>query len=353
MGEINEHMEPRSMGSDDFKADLVRLVNESNENPNKGIFKVQTANEFIDEARKRPIPKILFSELWHEGEVCILFAGANIGKSILAVQIADSISKAVNVPGFKLEAEQQPVIYLDFELSDKQFENRYSLNYSSHYRFDDSLIRVELNPEAELPENTSFEDYLSQSLEKLIAESGIRIIIVDNLTYLRTETEKAKDALPLMKLLKALKSKYGLSVLVLAHTPKRDMSKPLTRNDLQGSSMLINFCDSAFAIGESNVDKHFRYIKQIKARNTEIMYDSENVCICQITKPHNFLQFEFQGFDSEKSHLKQFTDKEMTSRDLEIASLFEKGMSLRQIALEVKTSHSTVKRVLDRLGKYK
>src|SRR5690606_40367234 len=109
-----------------------------------------------------------------------------------------------------------------------------------------------------------------------------KILIIDNLTYLKNETEKAKDALPLMKHLKALKSKYGLSILALAHTPKRDLSKPITRNDLQGSKMLINFCDSSFAIGESFNDKHLRYIKQIKARNTEIIFDSENVGVCQI-----------------------------------------------------------------------
>jgi hypothetical protein len=87
-----------------------------------------------------------------------------------------------------------------------------------------------------------------------------------------------------MKHLKALKNKYGLSILALAHTPKRDLSKPITRNDLQGSKMLINFCDSSFSIGESSSDKNIRYLKQIKARNTEIIYDTENVCVCQIDK---------------------------------------------------------------------
>ena len=56
-------------------------------------------------------------------------------------------------------------------------------------------------------------------------------MIIDNLTYLKNETEKAKDALPLMKHLKALKRKYGLSILALAHTPKRDATKQLSRND--------------------------------------------------------------------------------------------------------------------------
>lgn len=95
-------------------------------------------------------------------------------------------------------------------------------------------------------------------------------MIIDNIIYLKDETEKAKFALPLMKDLQRLKNKYGLSILALAHTPKRDLSKSITRNDLQGSKMLINFCDSSFSIGESSTDKNIRYLKQIKARNTEI-----------------------------------------------------------------------------------
>ncbi len=65
-----------------------------------------------------------------------------------------------------------------------------------------------------------------------------------------------------MKELKTLKDKYGVSILALAHTPKRDMSKPLTINDLGGSKMLMNFCDSAFAIGASHKAKGIRYLKQ-------------------------------------------------------------------------------------------
>jgi hypothetical protein len=45
--------------------------------------------------------------------------------------------------------------------------------------------------------------------------------------------------------------------------------RPLSANDLQGSKMLINFCDSAFAIGKSSNDKDLRYLKQIKQRSKE------------------------------------------------------------------------------------
>ena len=100
-----------------------------------------------------------------------------------------------------------------------------------------------------------------------IKEHNAKILIIDNLTYLKTQaTETAKEALPLMKLLKELKGKYDLSILALAHTPKRNLSNPISKNDLAGSKHLANFTDSIFAIGESSKDKSLRYLKQIKAR---------------------------------------------------------------------------------------
>jgi len=173
-----------------------------------------------------------------------------------------------------------------------------------------------------------------------------KVLIVDNLTYLKNETEKAKDALPLMKHLKALKNKYGLSILALAHTPKRDLSKPITRNDLQGSKMLINFCDSSFSIGESHSDKNLRYLKQIKQRNTEQIYDAENVCVCQIDKPHNFLLFEFVNFGKEWEHLKQHTEKDKENLNEKVSELKQQGRSLREIGAELGISHMKVSRIL-------
>lgn len=322
------------------------------EKENKGLFKVKTANQWIEQAKTSPIPLMLFGELWHDSELCILFADTNLGKSILAVQIADSISKGKTIAGFKLEAEKQPVLYFDFELSAKQFEIRYCIKNEAekvlehHYSFDENFKRLEINPDAEIPENKSFEDYLNQSLEQSITETGAKILIIDNLTYLKNETEKAKDALPLMKHLKALKSRYGLSILALAHTPKRDLSKPLTRNDLQGSKMLINFVDSCFAIGESHTDKHLRYLKQIKARNTEIIYDTENVAICQIQKPFNFLEFEFVGFGTEREHLKELTEKDRETNIEKAKELSQKGYSQRQISTELNISLGAVNKYL-------
>lgn len=333
--------------TDAVQAEAEKLLTRND--TQKGLFIVKCGNQWLAEASERDVPKMLFSEFWYEGELCILFADTNTGKSILAVQIADSIARHEPIPGFMLEAPRQNVVYFDFELFDKQFEARYSQNYNNHYRFDPFFYRAEIDPDCQVPEQYStFEDYLNYSLERTIAETGATVLVIDNLTYLKNETERAKDALPLMKHLKALKSRYELSILALAHTPKRDMSKPITRNDLQGSKMLINFCDSAFAIGEDCNEKSLRYLKQIKARNTEVVYDTEHVALCRIEKPYNFLQFTHAGISAERKHLKERSEMDKEERDRRILELREQGYKQQEIADELGVGLGTVNRALSK-----
>lgn len=333
----------------DLEGDLNKGFHPQEEtNSNMGnCFNIKPINDWIEDAKNRPIPNMLFSELWYENEICILFADTNLGKSILALQISNALSKGISITGFKMEITAQKVLYFDFELSDKQVENRYSNKYSEHYVFSPNLLRVEINPKGETPiPFKDFDEYLCASLEIAIVEHDTKIIVIDNLTYLKTDTEKAKDALPLMKFLNSIVKKYSLSILVLAHTPKRDASKPLTKNDLSGSKMLMNFCDSCFAIGESAQETGLRYIKQIKQRNTEKIYDTENVILCKIEKATNFLEFVFIGFENELDHLKPRNNEEQLN---EILELNKQGIPKTQIATKLGVSEGTIR---NRLKKF-
>jgi len=332
---------------DGLKANIRKLTSKSE---TKGLFTVKPANKWIEESKLKPIPRMLFGEFWFENELCIMFADTNQGKSILAVQIGNSISKGEQIPGVKLEVDSQIVLYFDFELSAKQFESRYSIKnevekrFEDHYLWSDNFIRVEINPRTDVPEGTSFELYLNQSLEQAINETKARVLIIDNLTYLKSDTEKSKDAAPLVKGLQSLIDKYNCSILVLAHTPKRDLSKPITRNDLQGSKRLIDFCDSAIAIGESHTDKNVKYFKQIKVRAMEFMYDSENVVVCQLHKPYNFLMFEFLSFGTEKEHLRQYTEKDKEQRITDVVELKQQGLSNVEIARKFGVSEGAIRK---------
>jgi RecA-family ATPase len=318
----------------------------SPENPNMGMLLLQPANNWMQQAQSEADALMLFGEFWHEGELCILFADTNLGKSILAVQIGDSISRGEPIYPLRLEADAQQVIYLDFELTKKQFQHRYKNADNEQYQWSPRFLRGEIDPDNIVPDGKySFEDYLNLSLEKAVEESGTRILIIDNLTYLRNETEKAKDALPLMKHLKTLKNKYNLSILALAHTPKRDGTRPITRNDLQGSKMLMNFCDSAFSIGQSQKDNSLRYLKQIKQRNTEEVYGSDRVCLFHVTKPDLFLKFDFVDYGREWEHLRDQGDEEREQLKTQVTELLQQGKSVRETAAMLQISKSKVERI--------
>lgn len=297
-----------------------------------GIFTIKTANQAIREAKQRPNPEDLWLTLWYEGEACCLFADSNLGKSIYAVQIATSI------------AEKQRVLYFDFELSDKQFQLRYTDEEGNLFQFPNNLYRVEINREALGIDN--FEDSVILNIEEAAVKTNAKVLIIDNLTYLCIATEKGDLAGSLMMKLMRLKREYGLSILVLAHTPKRPLTNPITQNDLAGSKKLYNFFDSVFAIGKSAKDSNLRYIKQLKVRYGNYTYDMDNVIVCSIEKVGSFLEFVNVGFAEEREHLKEQTENDITTLIENAKDLRSQGKSIREIASILGVSKSKIDRLL-------
>lgn len=297
-----------------------------------GMLEIKTANRTIREAALRPDPDALYLTLWYEGEVCCLFSDSNLGKSILAMQIAAQI------------AETRKVLYFDFELSDKQFQLRYSDEQGNLNVFPDNLFRVEINRES--LDVSNFEETIIMDIEQAALQTGSKVLIVDNLTYLCVASEKGDAAAILMKQLMALKKKHDFSMLILAHTPKRSLFNPITQNDLAGSKKLFNFFDSVFAIGKSAKDSNLRYIKQLKVRYGNYTYDSDNVIVSAIEKIGSFLQFINIGYATEKEHLKEPSEKDVSQEIENIKQLSGQGKSIREIAKELNISKSKVGRIL-------
>ena len=138
---------------------------------NIGMFTVKTANRTLSDASKRPNPDPLYHELWYEGEVCCLFSDSNLGKSIYAVQMAEDI------------ALNQNVLLVDCELSDKQFQMRYTDPVTKQlHPFPEGLYRAEINPMS-----LDVKDYEEKILEHIVEamhKFRCKVAIIDNLTYL-------------------------------------------------------------------------------------------------------------------------------------------------------------------------
>ena len=319
------------------------LIDNPEPNPNVGLFTIKAANEWIDDARRKPMPCKLFGQLWWEHDVCVMFASANIGKSLLAMQIADSISRGINTMGLEMEAQPQKVLYFDFEMSEKQFQIRYmNKETGTIHHFSHNLLRVEINPDFVDYPNCDYDDFVKQSMIDAVLTSGAKVVIIDNLTTFGGGTEKAKDARPLMQWIHDFSRKNDISILVLAHTGKRSNTKPITMYDCFGSSMIQNYCDGMFAIGESAKGKSMRYIIELKQRTTNYEYKEDNVIECEIVNDDNFTRFNFVGYGFETEHLRKLDDNDRESKIALVKELASKGMSVRRIHAETGYSVGSV-----------
>ena len=147
-----------------------------------GIMSVKSANQWVDDALQEPDPKMYFYDLLVEGECTVLFASSNAGKSVLATQMAEAV------------ARENTVLYLDCELSAKQFQMRYVEGKDSPiiHRFPDTLLRAEIRPDDIV--DTNLEDAILDSVAVAAEYRGIRHIFVDNITFLLNDSEKGEAA---------------------------------------------------------------------------------------------------------------------------------------------------------------
>lgn len=302
--------------------------------PNKvGIMSVKSANQWVDDAMAEPNPERYFHGLLVERECTVIIASSNTGKSIFTTQVAEDV------------ARKHKVLYLDCELSAKQFQMRYvEENTNVIHRFPENLLRAELRPEDIV--DTDMEQAILDSIAAAAEDLGIRHFFVDNITFLLNDSEKGEAAGAFMKKILALKKKYGLTMVIVGHSPKREPRTPMTQNDLAGSAKLMNFFDAGIAIGRSAKDSSLRYVKQVKVRTGKHEFDAEKVILYRLEQVQGYTQFVFQDYAREADHLR--VKNEITeAEDLqELIDLEAQNKTVRQIAEETGFAPTTVHRKL-------
>jgi len=330
---------------EEFESLCVIKPNEVNQDCR---LSVRTALQRLRDAEGCPDIISHADVLFQSNELTILFGDTGKGKSIFAVGLADAISKGTSFMCLENKCEPLIVLFYDFELSDKQFQKRYSNANGVFYHFNDKLFidNFDLSSIDLSNKKVVFEEELMKKIRLDLHATGAKVLIIDNITFLTAfSTEDGQVAMKLMRLLKELKTTEGISVLVLAHTPKRFGLGGITSTDIAGSKHLSNFADSVMALGASKKDTNIRYIIQTKASRTgEVKYDAENIILCEIEKEDSFLTLSFKGYGKEQEHLVPMnndTQEEMKKKAIELK---EMGKSYQMIADELGTSKSTVGR---------
>ncbi len=312
-------------------------------------------NDWIVAEKATAAPAMFFGEFWLENEMAVLFAGAGLGKSVLAMQLAESIVRGQPISPLPMTASKRRVLYVDLEMNSRQLAMRYTADADSgrvmkkRYRFSNDLSLMPLDPEQLLagksPEQTA--QMFGRLIETEITRHGARVLIVDSITALKRSYYGSNELLPVLRTLKRLVRNHDLSILVLADAPSTGRARSLTMSGLGGLRLVANAADSVIAIGASGHDPVGRYIKHLFSRSTPLVFNALHVPVCRIGKiGGNFLGFDFGGFGSERELL---IDRHEQAETPMIEWIWEeayKGRTIRQIALDCGRSKSTVHRLM-------
>ena len=299
------------------------------------IVKTTNATDlFNDETTKEP--RKFFGNFIYEGELSILFGDSNAGKSILANDIAFFVSGGYNSWGF--ESPNVPSLYIDMEMTGQQFANRYQ---SGKDLIPKTYYRATVDTLAASPEMV-----LQAIKATIISRQGDadapKFIVIDNITNGFGSIHSSKQMRELIGEFKNLKDRFGLTILLIAHCPKRQQGKPITQDNLGGSKMILNFVDSAFAISTTVLpDKAVRYVKQIKCRACAKYDEVAGVSI----HDEPYLNLGFWGWRDEENFLTTMYYRESPippEKETEVIKMLMDGISKWKIALKVGVSYADV-----------
>ncbi|MCD8291840.1 MAG: AAA family ATPase, partial [Prevotella sp.] len=203
-------------------------------------------------------------------DFAILFGPTCCGKSLLAVMIAEEAYKVFIEMGLR----DFSILYFDMEMREYQYQMRYEdPKTEKSHDFPKALIRVEC---CYSDIYTLTEDNMLEHFEDAIRENNARLLIIDDFTCL-CKGKKASTAAVFLQKLRLLRNRRGLSILLVAHSQKRNDFKPITIADLNGSGYMSAAVDSIFAMNFSRKGNDIRYVKQLKSRDSHIEYGADNV----------------------------------------------------------------------------
>lgn len=124
-------------------------------------------NSCLEKAKSLPPLVELYPNIVLEGDLCIIFGQSGIGKTIFAMQVARDIA-----------AKGKRVLYLDFEMSERQLALRYTTP-----NFPPTFFRAELQPD------TIIGDVLKE-IENVAMANLADVLFIDNITALGQSLDK-------------------------------------------------------------------------------------------------------------------------------------------------------------------
>ena len=327
------------------------MTSTSNENTSfKAIFTVRSANDCMEHGRAAAVPRRLYDELWREGEIAVLFGEPGAGKSLLAMHIAQMISRGTGAGRGPNAARPQKVLYIDLKLTDDQFQVRYSgqigrgrSKRQAKHKFGENLLRVGVDL-ARASAAGPIARVLASGIRRMLKDTGAKVVVLDSLSRLRGSNQGTREEVPIMRELERIRRELGVSILAVTNSVRRDAAKPIELYHLHASRVMASYADSIFALVKSRTAENGFYIKQVRSRNGEAVYTEKRVLALTLERSSTFLGFEHAGTQPETLHLElPKADREMEELR-QIVDLVHAGLNYREIEEETGIPRSTAQR---------
>ena len=264
----------------------------------------------------------LWKGLWNHSELACLFGEPNVGKTILAMQIAVNVKRmGLNVEYFDLEDFEHPVM--------PQF------TATTMPTDDDETTPLEF-------------------ISKKIAVKKTQVAIIDNFDILLNGDNSSAAAKHALNALRQLARQSSTAILIIAHSKPTKRNRVITTECLPHAYEIMHACDSVFSLAKANrhnatCHRRTHYIKQHKNRMAPVIYDDNCVLTAMIDLHDGIIEFSnFEPMGNERQLLRDYGFHSSQSVYEAIRKLNYCHYTTREIAAIVGMSQSQVSRIIKR-----
>ena len=235
-------------------------------------FKNQTFIELMEEGSRQPPRRKIIGPFLRENTNTFFFSRSNYGKSLLAFAIAFCASTGTSLADcLALINECEPIktLLLDMEMDAKTIFDRHGIAIANT---DPELMKnlVYLHPRSSNKLLTGFA--LLEKIEQAALETESKLIIIDNISSIISDSLKAEFAASIIDMLNRVRERTGAQFLVIGHTTKGDIKTAVTETSYYGSSVLWNHFMEIFYL-DMTKDARF-FLAQSKSKQKECFTDT-------------------------------------------------------------------------------
>lgn len=215
-------------------------------------------------AREIKLPSWLIDNMWSDEADGFIAGEAKSFKSLIVMDMLASVASGTKFLNYFDVPQQGPCLYIQRENDDGFMQDRWrkivaSKGLGGGYFMDTGELKMPAKLDIGLMSNSPFKlnepDHLDW-LEKKVREMGIKLVVMDPLSWLTSGSDlnSEKDMAPILDRLMEIKHRYRVGMLIVHHYKKQNRNDPMVADPdrVSGTSMFQRWYESALLVEQGD-----------------------------------------------------------------------------------------------------